>query len=191
MKVQCDACHVEMASIFCYIDKIALCSTCNRHVHHHNLIAKDHQHIQFSYPLPNPFLICDICQESKAFIFCREHRVITYRLCDISLHANDELKKQHNRFLLSIAKLCNNVGDNQVGNDESGASTTGRSNTNPKHVEGEGMVRVGQRRVDASSYDPYGLCKVTLLSNTSPTLYFDFFDVYIKHMTSRMQSICN
>ncbi|KAL0297293.1 UNVERIFIED_CONTAM: B-box zinc finger protein 21 [Sesamum radiatum] len=162
MKVQCDACHVEMASIFCYIDKTALCSSCNRHVHHHNLIAKDHQHIQFSYPLPIP------------------SRYATYvRLCDISLHTNDELKKQHNRFLLSIAKLCNNVGDNQVGNDESGAFTTGRINTNPKHVEGEGMVRgtQGQSRVDVSSDDPYGLCKVTLLSNTSPTLYFDFLDV--------------
>ncbi|KAL0447475.1 UNVERIFIED_CONTAM: B-box zinc finger protein 21 [Sesamum latifolium] len=162
MKVQCDVCHIEPASIFCHINEIAFCSFCDRDMRHDNPPPEDHQHIPFFYPFPNPFPTCDICQESKAFIFCREHRAITCRVCDISLHANDELKKQHSRFLLSIAKLCDNVGDSEVGNNENGASITSSSNTNPEHVEGEGTARgtQGQSRVDMSFDDPYGLCKI-------------------------------
>nr|GMD85724.1 B-box zinc finger protein 21-like [Ipomoea batatas] len=39
MKIQCDVCEKEEASIFCTADEAALCEACNHHVHDANKLA--------------------------------------------------------------------------------------------------------------------------------------------------------
>ncbi|CAI0377643.1 unnamed protein product [Linum tenue] len=106
MKIRCDVCDKAEASVFCSADEAALCSTCDRRVHHANKLAG--KHLRFSLHHPNSSKdspLCDICQERRAFLFCREDRAILCRECDIPIHAANELTCNHNRFLLTGVKL--------------------------------------------------------------------------------------
>lgn len=66
MKIQCDVCSKEEASVFCSADEAALCVGCDRRVHHANKLAS--KHIRFSLQLPSSSSSsdesprCDICQ---------------------------------------------------------------------------------------------------------------------------------
>ncbi|XP_073365000.1 B-box zinc finger protein 20 isoform X1 [Aegilops tauschii subsp. strangulata] len=69
MKVQCDVCEAEAASVFCCADEAALCDACDRRVHRANKLAGKHRRLSLlhpspassSSPSPKPPL-CDICQ---------------------------------------------------------------------------------------------------------------------------------
>ncbi|KAG8071621.1 hypothetical protein GUJ93_ZPchr0006g45536 [Zizania palustris] len=109
MKVQCDVCAAEAASVFCCADEAALCDACDRRVHRANKLAGKHRRFSLLNPTasahsPQPPL-CDICQEKRGFLFCKEDRAILCRECDVSVHTASELTTRHSRYLLTGVRL--------------------------------------------------------------------------------------
>lgn len=105
MKIQCDVCNKDEASVYCVADEAALCDGCDHRVHHANKLARKHQRFSLLIPSPTQHPICDICQEKKAFLFCQQDRAILCKDCDIPIHKANEHTKNHNRFLLTGIKL--------------------------------------------------------------------------------------
>lgn len=113
MKVQCDVCAAEAASVFCCADEAALCDACDRRVHRANKLAGKHRRFSLLNPSPSssasahppPPPLCDICQEKRGFLFCKEDRAILCRECDVPVHTASELTMRHNRFLLTGVRL--------------------------------------------------------------------------------------
>ncbi|KAK9164279.1 hypothetical protein Syun_005181 [Stephania yunnanensis] len=105
MKIQCDVCHKDEASVFCSADEAALCNGCDHRVHHANKLASKHHRFSLLQPSSKDAPRCDICQEKRAFLFCREDRAILCRECDFSIHTTNEHTQKHNRFLLTGVKL--------------------------------------------------------------------------------------
>jgi len=105
MKIQCDVCNKDEASVFCTADEAALCAACDHRVHHANKLAGKHQRFSLLLPSPKQFPLCDICQERKAFLFCQQDRAILCRECDVPIHKTNEHTQNHNRFLLTGVKL--------------------------------------------------------------------------------------
>ncbi|KAJ4884580.1 B-box zinc finger protein 21 [Raphanus sativus] len=106
MKIRCDVCDKEEASVFCTADEASLCSGCDQQVHHANKLAFKHLRFSLLYPsYNNDSPICDICQEKKALLFCQQDRAILCNDCDASIHSANEHKKKHDRFLLTGVKL--------------------------------------------------------------------------------------
>ncbi|MBA0720560.1 hypothetical protein Golax_008174 [Gossypium laxum] len=106
MKIQCDVCNKEEASVFCTADEAALCDACDHRVHHANKLASKHQRFSLLHPSSSKQIpLCDICQEKRAFLFCQQDRAILCRDCDVPIHAANEHTKKHNRFLLTGVKL--------------------------------------------------------------------------------------
>ncbi|GMP81497.1 hypothetical protein CsSME_00036188 [Camellia sinensis var. sinensis] len=62
MKIQCDVCNKDEASVFCSADEAALCAACDHRVHHANKLAGKHQRFALQHPSPKQFPLCDICQ---------------------------------------------------------------------------------------------------------------------------------
>ncbi|KAF5176990.1 B-box zinc finger protein [Thalictrum thalictroides] len=109
MKIQCDVCGKEEALVFCSADEAALCNGCDHRVHHANKLASKHHRFSLLNPANKDAPRCDVCQERRAFLFCREDRAILCRECDIPIHTANEHTQKHNRFLLTGVKLasCN------------------------------------------------------------------------------------
>ncbi|XP_057966141.1 B-box zinc finger protein 21 [Malania oleifera] len=105
MKIQCDGCNKEEASVFCTADEAALCDGCDRRVHHANKLAGKHLRFSLLRPSLKDSPLCDICQERRAFLFCREDRAILCIDCDASIHKANEHTQKHSRFLLAGIKL--------------------------------------------------------------------------------------
>ncbi|KAL6911902.1 hypothetical protein ACP4OV_000707 [Aristida adscensionis] len=114
MKVQCDVCAAEAASVFCCADEAALCDACDRRVHRANKLAGKHRRFSLLSPAPSssppsgsatPPPLCDICQEKRGLLFCKEDRAILCRDCDVSVHTASELTMRHTRFLLTGVRL--------------------------------------------------------------------------------------
>ncbi|OEL15621.1 B-box zinc finger protein 21 [Dichanthelium oligosanthes] len=114
MKVQCDVCAAEAASVFCCADEAALCDSCDRRVHRANKVAGKHRRFSLLNPAPSssgsaaqqqPPPLCDICQEKRGLLFCKEDRAILCRDCDVSVHTISELTMRHTRFLLTGVRL--------------------------------------------------------------------------------------
>ncbi|KAL5563099.1 hypothetical protein UlMin_032846 [Ulmus minor] len=105
MKIWCDVCDKQEASVFCSADEAALCEDCDRCVHHANKLATKHTRFSLLQPTCNQFPLCDICQERRAFLFCQEDRAIFCRECDVPIHKANEHTHKHNRFLLTGVKL--------------------------------------------------------------------------------------
>ncbi|PON80780.1 B-box-type zinc finger [Parasponia andersonii] len=105
MKIRCDACDKEEASVFCSADEAALCDGCDRRVHHANKLASKHSRFSLLQPAFKESPLCDICQERRAFLFCQEDRAILCRECDVPIHKANEHTQKHNRFLLTGVKL--------------------------------------------------------------------------------------
>ncbi|XP_058225428.1 B-box zinc finger protein 21-like [Rhododendron vialii] len=105
MKIQCDVCNKDEASVFCSADEAALCAACDHRVHHANKLAGKHQRFSLLLPSPKQLPLCDICQERKAFLFCQQDRAILCRECDVPIHEANEHTQNHNRFLLTGVKL--------------------------------------------------------------------------------------
>ncbi|KAK4486816.1 hypothetical protein RD792_006595 [Penstemon davidsonii] len=105
MKIQCDVCDKDEASVFCVADEAALCSACDHRVHHANKLAGKHQRFSLHHPSPKQIPLCDICQERRAFLFCQQDRAILCIECDIQIHKANEHTQKHTRFLLTGVKL--------------------------------------------------------------------------------------
>jgi hypothetical protein len=78
MKLQCDVCAAEAASVFCCADEAALCDACDRRVHSANKLAGKHRRFSLLSPTPPswsgaahqpPPPLCDICQVRKQIFF--------------------------------------------------------------------------------------------------------------------------
>lgn len=124
MKIQCDVCNKDEASVFCSADEAALCSVCDHRVHHANKLAGKHQRFALLHPSPKQFPLCDICQEKRAFLFCQQDRAILCRDCDISIHKANEHTRNHDRFLLTCVKLSatSSLYSSQSSSDSSAAN---------------------------------------------------------------------
>ncbi|KAG5018244.1 hypothetical protein AAZX31_06G025200 [Glycine max] len=105
MKIQCDVCNKQQASLFCTADEAALCDGCDHRVHHANKLASKHQRFSLSHPSAKHFPLCDVCQERRAFVFCQQDRAILCKECDVPVHSANDLTKNHNRFLLTGIKF--------------------------------------------------------------------------------------
>ncbi|KAL1198625.1 B-box zinc finger protein 21 [Cardamine amara subsp. amara] len=107
MKIRCDVCDKEEATVFCTADEASLCGGCDHGVHHANKLASKHLRFSLLYPSSsdNSTPLCDICQDKKALLFCQQDRAILCKDCDSSIHAANEHTKKHNRFLLTGVKL--------------------------------------------------------------------------------------
>ncbi|CAM8932437.1 unnamed protein product [Rhodiola kirilowii] len=105
MKIQCDVCAAEQATVFCTADEAALCDRSDHKVHQANKLAKKHRRFSLVHPSCNEAPLCDICQEKKAFLFCKDDRAISCRECDFSIHQANELTQMHHRYLLTGVKL--------------------------------------------------------------------------------------
>ncbi|PWA87920.1 B-box-type zinc finger [Artemisia annua] len=106
MKIQCDVCNKNEASVYCAADEAALCTDCDHRVHHANKLAGKHPRFSLHTPSsPKDAPICDICQEKKAFLFCQQDRAILCKDCDDGIHNVNQHTKNHNRFVLTGVKL--------------------------------------------------------------------------------------
>ncbi|KAE9620358.1 hypothetical protein Lal_00019114 [Lupinus albus] len=105
MKIQCDVCEKEEASVFCSADEASLCYACDYTIHHANKLASKHKRFSLHKPTSKYTPLCDICQERRAYIFCREDRAIFCTECDLPIHRANENTQKHNRFLLTGVKV--------------------------------------------------------------------------------------
>ncbi|XP_076958382.1 B-box zinc finger protein 21-like [Bidens hawaiensis] len=105
MKINCDVCNKDEASVFCPADDAALCAACDHRVHHANTLAGKHHRCSLLPPSPNNSPLCDICQEEKALLFCQQDRAILCKNCDVAIHKVNEHTMNHCRFLLTGVKL--------------------------------------------------------------------------------------
>ncbi|KAK3195402.1 hypothetical protein Dsin_026712 [Dipteronia sinensis] len=105
MKIWCEVCNKEKATVFCSADEAALCDSCDGRVHDANKLACKHLRFSLVNPTSKQSPLCDICQERRALLFCQEDRAILCRECDLPIHKANEHTKKHNRFLLTGVKL--------------------------------------------------------------------------------------
>ncbi|RZR81813.1 hypothetical protein BHM03_00008115, partial [Ensete ventricosum] len=107
MKVQCEVCTAEAASVFCCADEAALCDSCDRRVHGANRLAGKHRRFSLLYPSSSAQTppLCDVCKEKTGFLFCQEDRAILCRDCDLPIHSTSALTMKHSRFLLTGVRL--------------------------------------------------------------------------------------
>ncbi|XP_061366458.1 B-box zinc finger protein 21-like [Gastrolobium bilobum] len=105
MKIQCDVCNKDDASVFCTADEAVLCDGCDHRVHHANKLASKHQRFSLHRPSSKQYPLCDVCQEKRAFMFCQQDRAILCKDCDLSIHSANEHTQKHDRFLLTGVKL--------------------------------------------------------------------------------------
>ncbi|KAF0893989.1 hypothetical protein E2562_033777 [Oryza meyeriana var. granulata] len=123
MKVQCDVCAAEAASVFCCADEAALCDACDRRVHSANKLAGKHCRFSLLHPSASSSSaqkppLCDICQEKRGFLFCKEDRAILCRGCDVAVHTTSELTRRHSRFLLTGVRLSSAPMDSPAPEEE-------------------------------------------------------------------------
>ncbi|KAL8250579.1 hypothetical protein R6Q59_034272 [Mikania micrantha] len=105
MKINCNVCNKDEASVFCPADDAALCAACDHRVHHANNLAGKHHRFSLLHPSPEDSPLCDICKEEKALMFCHQDRAILCKNCDFAIHKVNEHKLNHCRFLLTGVKL--------------------------------------------------------------------------------------
>ncbi|XP_076882959.1 B-box zinc finger protein 21-like [Bidens hawaiensis] len=122
MKIQCDMCEKIEASVYCTADEASLCHACDRRVHHANKLASKHHRFSLHSSSDQPPL-CDICQEKRAFLFCKEDRAILCKSCDISIHSANEHTHYHSRFLLAGVKLSESSSCYDSSSDQSRCSS--------------------------------------------------------------------
>ncbi|XP_038902472.1 B-box zinc finger protein 21-like [Benincasa hispida] len=135
MKIRCDVCDKEEASVFCPSDEAALCAACDRHVHRANKLAGKHNRfslLQSTAAAVDSLPLCDICQVRRAFLFCREDRAILCRECDISIHSISDHTQKHSRFLLTGVKVSPSPATS-TSSSSSSSSVSGGG----KEIEGE------------------------------------------------------
>ncbi|KAG8095177.1 hypothetical protein GUJ93_ZPchr0012g22038 [Zizania palustris] len=123
MRVQCDDCGTEPVTVICCADEAALCSACDRRVHHANRLASKHRrlpliHTSSSSPgdadVAAP--LCDVCKVApwRRGDLCSEDRAILCADCDDPIDAANELTAKHSRFLLIGAKFSTVLTDQAI-----------------------------------------------------------------------------
>ncbi|KAJ4716592.1 Zinc finger, B-box [Melia azedarach] len=152
MKIWCDVCDKEEASVFCSADEAALCAACDRRVHHANKLASKHLRFSLVNPTFKNSPLCDICKERRALLFCQEDRAILCRECDLPVHKSNEYTKKHNRFLLTGVKLS---PSSSVYNPSPSSSTC---------AAGDATIIDGQKRI-RSSYSSVTKASTSAVSN--------------------------
>ncbi|RRT46189.1 hypothetical protein B296_00049581 [Ensete ventricosum] len=106
MKIQCDVCGKEEALVLCCADEAALCDACDRRVHCANILAGKHRRFSLESPSVRSNPLCDVCQEKRAVLFCRDDRAILCGDCDASIHSANHLTMNHSRFLLTGVRFA-------------------------------------------------------------------------------------
>ncbi|THU71777.1 hypothetical protein C4D60_Mb04t05060 [Musa balbisiana] len=81
----------QEALVFCCADEAALCDACDRRVHCANILAGKHRRFSLDSPSVRSNPLCDVCQEKRAVLFCREDRAILCGACDASIHSANHL----------------------------------------------------------------------------------------------------
>lgn len=130
MKIQCDVCNKNEASLFCTADEAALCIDCDHRVHHANKLASKHHRLALHNPTPKQHPLCDICQERRAFVLCKQDRAILCKDCDSSIHSVNELTQKHDRFLLTGVKISTTNSSSSSSSSTPSSATT-KSNLVP------------------------------------------------------------
>ncbi|KAE8659871.1 B-box zinc finger protein 21 [Hibiscus syriacus] len=166
MKIQCDVCDKEEASVFCTADEAALCDACDHRVHHANKLASKHQRFSLLHPSSSKQVpLCDICQEKRAFLFCQQDRAILCRDCDVPIHAANEHTQKHNRFLLTGVKLS---ATSSLYTSSSSSSIASLSNVADSVPEFKSPLLV-KSPISASpaNFNPPSLAKSSSISSTT------------------------
>ncbi|XVE56118.1 hypothetical protein DITRI_Ditri03aG0211800 [Diplodiscus trichospermus] len=167
MKIQCDVCNKEEASVFCTADEAALCDGCDHRVHHANKLASKHQRFSLLHPSSSKQApLCDICQEKRAFLFCQQDRAILCRDCDVPIHSANEHTQKHNRFLLTGVKLS---ATSALYTSSSSSSIASLSNGSDSVLEFKSQPLVIKNSVSASPsiFNPSSLVKSSSISTTA------------------------
>ncbi|KAH1121570.1 hypothetical protein J1N35_004730 [Gossypium stocksii] len=95
MKIQCDVCNKEEASLLCTADEAALCHSYDHLVHHANNLASKHPRFSLLHPSSSKQApLCDICQGNPLRDF------------DVPIHSANQHAHKQNRFRLTGVKLC-------------------------------------------------------------------------------------
>ncbi|XP_056683165.1 B-box zinc finger protein 20 isoform X1 [Spinacia oleracea] len=141
MKIQCDVCEKQEASVFCAADEAALCEGCDYRVHQANKLATKHLRFSLLHPCFKEAPLCDICQmlligfymqERRAFLFCKEDRAILCRECDIPIHKANEHTQCHNRYLLTGVKISASSATYPITSPKSSTSSGPNSESHTK-----------------------------------------------------------
>nr|DAD32523.1 TPA_asm: hypothetical protein HUJ06_011374 [Nelumbo nucifera] len=107
MKIQCDVCDKDEASVFCSPNEAALCYECDCRIHSANKLACKHLRFSLLHPSFKVAPHCDVYQERRAFLICQEDKAILCRECNLPIHMANDHTKKHNRFLLTgVIHLC-------------------------------------------------------------------------------------
>ncbi|WVZ86570.1 hypothetical protein U9M48_033329 [Paspalum notatum var. saurae] len=165
MKVQCDVCAAEAASVFCCADEAALCDACDRRVHSANKLAGKHRRLSLLHPGSSSSAqaqqkppLCDICQERRGFLFCKEDRAILCRECDAPVHSASEMTRRHSRFLLTGVRLSSAPVDSPGPPDEEDQEEENSSsacNGDSCSAAGAGATTTAMSASDGSSISEY------------------------------------
>lgn len=204
MKIQCDVCSKDEASVFCCADEAALCDACDRRVHHANKLARKHRRFSLSSAEQSQPL-CDICkvnnylhfqysafiasedqfkwrqsrllQERRGFVFCQEDRAILCRDCDDPIHSANQLTMKHSRFLLTGARLSAAPSSEKSINVEKSSVISSNNNESSSSSISEYLTKTipGYRVEDLLVDDTYELHKVYMqIWSRTNTISFTF-----------------
>ncbi|XP_062186150.1 B-box zinc finger protein 20-like isoform X2 [Phragmites australis] len=163
MKVQCDVCSAEAASVFCCADEAALCDACDRRVHRANKLAGKHRRFSLLHPSSSSSSsaqkppLCDICQERRGFFFCVEDRAILCRECDVPVHNASEMTRRHSRFLLTGVRVSSAPVDSPAPSEEDQEEEEENSSSprNADSSSGAGASAATASASDGSSISEY------------------------------------
>ncbi|KAH1030307.1 hypothetical protein J1N35_046183 [Gossypium stocksii] len=99
MKIQCDVCNKEEASLLCTADEAALCHSYDHLVHHANNLASKHPRFSLLHPSSSKQApLCDICQEKDPCLSTGQGNPL--RDFDVPIHsANQHAHKQNSASL--------------------------------------------------------------------------------------------
>ncbi|PWZ44877.1 B-box zinc finger protein 21 [Zea mays] len=161
MKVQCDVCAAEAASVFCCADEAALCDACDDRVHRANKLAGKHRRFSLLHPCSSSAQkppLCDICQERRGFLFCKEDRAILCRECDAPVHSANDMTRRHSRFLLTGVRLSSapvDSADPSEGEEEEEQENSSRPGNGESCSGGAGAGATTATASDGSSISEY------------------------------------
>ncbi|XP_024960843.1 B-box zinc finger protein 21-like [Cynara cardunculus var. scolymus] len=156
MKIQCDVCHKAEAQVYCTADEASLCSACDHRVHHANKLANRHPRFSLLHPSLKDSPRCDICQERRAFLFCKEDRAILCRECDIPIHKANEHTQKHTRFLLTGVKLSASLSCYDDLSHQTPSSSNSNCSIEIESTKGSG-VSIDQKSVSITNHSDYSV----------------------------------
>ncbi|CAI9103736.1 OLC1v1002274C1 [Oldenlandia corymbosa var. corymbosa] len=177
MKIQCDVCDVEEASVFCSADEAALCESCDARVHHANKLASKHLRFSLMHPSSSKESpSCDICQERRALLFCQQDRALLCRECDGPIHNANLHTQKHTRFLLTGVKLS--ASSTTFAASSSSPSSSSTSSSAVSNNVGSSSTR-SCTRTDRKIKDP--------VVNFSPSYHMDHNNNWASESTSNQE----